>query len=1562
MDMGVLYDSRRRLFAIGYQAGSAREFSAYYDLLASESRLTSLIAIAKNDVPVEHWLALGRPYTTSDGQVLLSWSGTMFEYLMPLLFTRSFRNSLLQNACAVAVERQIEYGQERGVPWGISESAFSRLDIHRIYQYQAFGVPSLGLKRGLEEELVVAPYATALALLVEPLKAVRNLRRLEAAGMFGPMGFYESIDYTRERERQGGKGVIVYTYMGHHQGMTLMAINNLLNRSVIRRRFHADRRINAVEPLLFERIPPQASMLVHRPSDQVAVRPVSESTEPAYRVFDEDTQIPRVHLLSNGRYAVMITNAGSGYSRWREFEITRWRSDTTRDNWGAFFYLREEESGMTWSPTYQPLTAKDPRYTAIFSPGRAEFRRRRRGIETHLEVIVSPEDDVEIRRLTLTNHSLRARKLDVISAAELSLASHDSDRAHPAFNKLFIQTEARPELHALIAWRRLRSDDDRPVWIAQFMVESSDDDNGAFEYETDRAILLGRARTWKNPVLQTEQTDGYVLDPVFAIKRRLRLESRQQQRVTLVTVAAESRGDVLRLIAKYRNPDMCSRTFELAWSHAQLEYRYLDLQSDSAFYFGELASHLLYPNIRLRAPVERLRRNLLGQSRLWAYGISGDLPIALVSVNNAEGIGLAREVLVAHTYWRLHGLKVDLVILNREPESYERPLHYQLVRLVEAHSLHTGIDQAGGVFLRNADQIPEEDLNLILTSARVTLGMVRGPLSKQLASTGDATPMPLMLQIGKSEEQPSAPLPFLELPYFNGLGGFTRDGREYAIYLGPNLSTPVPWINVMANPVFGSLVSESGSSCTWYGNSQANRLTPWSNDPISDSSTDAIYIRDEDSGVFWTPTPLPVRELDAYRTRHGQGYTECEHNSHALEQTLLTFVPVQTDREDPVRIQRLHIKNRSSRVRHLSVTSYSELVLGGDREVTQMYLMSSWDERENALFARNTYHRDYGGRVTFVAITPNAITYTADRTEFLGRNGSPEAPAALGRVSLSNRTGSGLDPCAALQTKFDLRPGEERTIILVLGQGDDLAHARSLISRYRHPHAVDQALSETRQWWDRLLTTIQVQTPILSVNLLLNRWLLYQSLSCRIWGRSALYQSSGAFGFRDQLQDSLAFVYAAPNIARDMILRAASRQFIDGDVQHWWHLPSGEGIRTRCSDDLLWLPYAVSHYVEATADTEILDVAISFIDGPPLKDGELEAFFAPSISSDRASLFEHCRRAIEKGATSGPTGLPLIGTGDWNDGMNRVGKDGRGESVWLAWFLIDILKRFARICDNRGEQQFAADCRARAAGLAATVERTSWDGQWYRRAYFDDGTPIGSKQDDEAQIDSLPQSWSVISDAANPDRAARAMQSVEEYLIRKKDKLVLLFTPPFDHSTPHPGYIMGYPPGVRENGGQYTHAALWVAMAFARMGDGERAVDTLQMLNPVEHSRNPEEYETYRTEPYAVAADLYSLKTQVGRGGWTWYTGSAGWMYRVWLEEVLGFKLRGDRLTIKPAIPEDWPGFAINFRYGQTEYRIEVENGDKTSETEVRLEDDGKNRTLRFSAGRVRSGKLQSYR
>ena len=1536
-----LYDDQRNLFAIGYRPGEPLEYGSHYDLLASEARLMSFVAIAKGDAPVPHWWHLGRPYGLG-GDVLLSWNGSLFEYLMPPLFNVSYENSLLDNACRGAIQIQIEHASRSDVPWGVSESAHSGLDANRIYQYRAFGVPALGMKRGLEEDLVVAPYATMMAVPFVQGTALRNLHVLKSQGLYGRMGFYEAIDYSRPGRRGGSAGVVICAYMAHHQAMSLMALNNALNEGLLQKRFHADPRVRAIETLLFERIPASPPKIFN-PAAREAPKRLDEEPEatktPAPQPLSASN--PRAHVLGHESYSTVLTNTGGGYLRWRDFDVTRWRSDGGRDPWGQFLYLRDAVTGDVWSPTGHSVDRGQDRTSVSFHPDRVEFRDVKAGIEAVIDVMVAPEEDVEIRRIALTNRSLRTRVMEITSYCELALAAHNADRAHQAFSKLFVQTEAIEADKTLLASRRPRSPGDASIWCAQTMTGAR---LRRFEYETDRARFLGRQGDVHRPAGLTQRlagTQGSVLDPAFAIRGSIRLGPRQRVHLVVATATADSREAVLDLIAKYQDIEICNSAFELSWTRAQLELRYLRLTAAQAQIYQELAGHLLYPSAKLRASPERLMRNEEGQSRLWAYGISGDLPIFSVLIGSTTNLDLVRETLLAHTYLRLQGFKCDLVIVNQEPETYDQPLSQSLLRLIQGHTLHTGTDKPGGVFLRNVRHIPQQDMDLILAVSRAVISASRGSLLQQLRQPTDPVLLPERAVMGSQSEEPSPPLPFLDLPYFNGLGGFTADSREYVIYLAPDAQTPLPWVNVIANPSFGTVVSESGSGFTWAGNSQTNRLTPWHNDPVTDPCSDAIYLRDDETGAIWTPTPRPIRELDAYRARHGQGYTSFEHNSHSIEQWLEIFVPTDAEGGAPVRIQRLRLRNVSSRRRTLTVTAYSELVLGTDREETQMHVRSQWDSELHALLFRNPYNGDFGKHVAFAAISPAAASYTADRAVFLGARGSPQRPAALRREALAGRVGAGLDPCAVLQVRLELAPGEERFIVCLLGQTPTIEQARSLIRTYSDLRNVSKALEKTRVYWDHILGAIEVETPVLSVNFLLNRWLLYQTLSCRIWARSALYQSGGAYGFRDQLQDVMALLYAAPQLVREHILRAASRQFVEGDVQHWWHPQTGLGARTRCSDDMLWLPYVAAQYIRVSGDAAILDELVPFLDGPPLHDGEHERVSTPEATIERATLLEHCRRAIAKASSAGPHGLPLIGAGDWNDGMNRIGSEGRGESVWLAWFLIDVLRSFADLCEERGERSVSRQYRSQAEAWRVAVEESAWDGEWYRRAYFDNGSPVGSRENSEAQIDSLPQSWAVISGAGDPQRSRQAMQSVERRLVDREHNMVLLFTPPFDKSFPHPGYIMGYPPGVRENGGQYTHAAVWVALAHARLGEGDQATEILEMLNPVEHARTPQEVEKYRGEPYVVAADVYSLHRNEGRCGWTWYTGSSGWIYRTWIEEVLGLKVCGDRLDVRPAISSSWDGFRFRYRRGGALYHVHVVRGFLDSWTEldgVRLE------------------------
>jgi cyclic beta-1,2-glucan synthetase len=1518
---------------VGYALGGPVDFTSHYDLLASESRLASLVSIAKRDVPLEHWFAMGRPRGGSGRhQILLSWSGTMFEYLMPLLFARTYANSLLDQAVREAVARQIEYGHEKRVPWGISESAYSALDDHRVYQYRAFGVPALALHPDMESEPVVAPYSTVLALMVDPAASLSNLRRLDALGLAGPMGFYEAIDFARASKRGGLPGVVIYAYMAHHEGMSLLALDNTLFDGNMQRRFHQDPRVRAVEPLLFERVPTvklQGSDLAAKPV------PVRESPveEPVERTWTEETPFPRAYLYGNGRYALMITNSGSGYSRWKDFDLTRWRADTTLDDWGSYLYIRDLRSGRVWSAAHQPVTESKQEAMASFSADHVEFHRNFVGVETVLSVTVAPDDDAELRRLVVTNHSRRTRQLEFTSYLELALAPPGADAAHPAFNKLFIETEY-PEEGVLLARRRPRSPEDPPVWCAHVITGAP----GAIQFETDRRMFLGRSRTARSPkAMETDLSGsvGCVLDPIFSLRCSGSIPPRARIDLAFATLAAGSREGALALAAKYKRREAVARAFEMAWTHAQLEFRFLQIGPGAGHRYQELANHLIYPNSRLRPSAARLAQNHLGQPALWGLGISGDLPILTVTVADSSALPLVHDALAAHAYWRLRGFRADLVILNQEAAGYDRPLHHQLQRQIDAYSREAGTDRPGGVFLRDSYTVSEEQQLLILEASRAVLSGSRGSLERQLRGIGENPRGEVFVPLGGGKEEPSAPLPFLELPYFNGLGGFTQDGREYAIYLGPGAVTPTPWINVIASPRFGTLVSESGLGFTWRGNSQQNRLTSWRNDPVSDIPSEVIYLRDEESGARWTPTALPIREQDAYRARHSQGYTVFEHNSHAIAQELTVFVPIGENGDgDPVKVCRLRLRNDSSRRRRLTATFFAEWVLGNRREDQQAHIRTARDEESGALFAYQNWTGQNPECVAFAASSPKPDSFTGDRRAFLGRNRSFSNPVALDNAALDNRASAGLDPAAALQVRISLDPGHEADVVFLLGQAESAEEARAIISRYQSIEQVYRALSATWHWWETKLLAVQVHTPLLSVDFLLNRWLPYQALSCRFWGRSALYQSSGAFGFRDQLQDSMALLYLNPEFTRRHILASAARQFFEGDVQHWWHPETGLGVRTRCSDDLLWLPYVVARYVEVTGDASVLEESVPFIEGPPLAEHEQERVFVPDVSPQSVTVWDHCCQALDYAWRLGPHNLPLIGNGDWNDGLNHVGVEGRGESAWLGWFQCAVLESFAWLAERR-QPALAVQWRERAANLSHTMEQVCWDGEWYLRGFFDDGSQLGSHLNQEARIDSLPQSWAVISGAAEPHRARSALEAADRNLVREAEKLVLLFTPPFDRSAPNPGYIMGYPPGIRENGGQYTHGSLWLTQAWARLGEGSNAVRLLNMMNPVELCRDPEAVERYRGEPYVAAADVYSAPGKEGQCGWTWYTGSAGWMYRIWVEEVLGLQLRGTRLSVQPVIPAEWPGFEITFRYRSATYRIVVEQGSSSPAMEL---------------------------
>ena len=1557
-DYAFLYHRKRRLFHIGFRVAEQQLDASFYDLLASESRLTSLLAIAKADVPVGHWAALGRPLYSGGSVIgsavgMRSWSGSMFEYLMPTLVIDEPRGSVLHAACRAAVAEQIAFARSHGVPWGISESAYAASDYTLAYQYAPQGVPRLALRRTPADELVIAPYATTLATMVAPREAIQNLQRLEALQARGRYGFIEALDYTPSRQAAAGVPTPVDTWMAHHQGMTIVALANVLLGGLPRRWGMADTRIEAVASLLHERVPREVSTLRAPPASPT--EPLAAQRPPGLvrHIVPGLAAVEPTQLLSNGRYAVSLRPNGAGASRCGAHGISRWRDDALRDAHGTFFYMRWDRQPEAVSLTQHPAPDANAEYRATVHGDRVCFDAVWPTLRSHITVWVSPEDDIEFRQVELHNLGDRVLDVELMSAFEPTLADDRADEAHPAFGNLFLTAHWQPEHRALHFERKPRLATESGLHAAHFLAEVQQDGGlsaTAVRVQTQRRRWLGRNGSAARPLaaFDAAPTPGVQdtgLDPVAALSVRLRIAPLGKARLTFCTAAAADTQTLHAVIDKYHQPSHVERASLMSATLSGIRLRDLRIGADTFAAVQTLSTALLLNLTRgggagaAAGTVAPLDAPHVDRRLLWRFGISGDRPIVLVAAGSAQGTALLRSLAQALHLWSWGGLACDLVVINAEPTSYLMTLQPELATLRERFAAASAAQPGGaqgGFFVLRSDELGAADLATLRALARVRLQADGRSLVHHVREWIERHEQALERRL----ELSCTALPMLASGGLEADAGIATDGDfdaatgEYRFDVSTRQRPPRPWINVLANPGFGAQVSEAGGGYSWGGNSRLNQLTAWSNDAVADPPGEWFLLQDMKTMQVWHVAPSAGGDPQArHRVAHGQGYTQIQHKREFAAGPVEVTAGWCVDPDSAVKQVRIRLVNRGHRTLRLRAIGVAEWVMGanrGDRGTvdTQPHFQrlpqradgdtAAGPRRVTALLCTQRDHAGgFGNGTAFLAITGPADAadaadgghdWTCDRREWFDARGRFVVPDHFGQKS-----GSGLDPCAALASTITLGAGESTERVFLLGYADSPDAARALAALAGAEDAANR-MQRTRNHWDALLGAATVKTPDPLFDALVNRWLLYQTVACRLWAKAGFYQAGGAFGFRDQLQDAMALAWAEPALLRAQIVLGASRQFAEGDVQHWWHAPTGAGVRTHFSDDLLWLPHATVHYLTATGDDALLDEPVPFLDGAPIPAGAEDAYYVPTRSAQQASVYEHGARAIDRSLRSGAHGLPLMGSGDWNDGMNRVGHGGRGESVWLAWFLCKLVADFAPIARQRGDDARAGAWEAAAHGWQTALHAEAWDGQWFRRAFFDDGSALGSAANAECRIDLIAQAWSVLSGAAQPAYQRMAMAAVQSHLIDAGAGLLRLLDPPLAAQQPEAGYIQAYPPGVRENGAQYSHAAVWALMAQAQRGDAQAAWFAFTCLSPAHRSRHPTQRAAYELEPYVMAGDIYSQPPYVGRGGWSWYTGSAAWLQRAAIESMFGLQLRHDTLRLTPCLPPDWNEAELSLR------------------------------------------------
>ena len=1560
-DFSCLYNQKSRLFSIGFNVEENKLTDSYYDLLASEARQSSFVAIAKRDIPSKHWQNLSRTLTSLNKyKGLISWSGTAFEYLMPNINIRKYDGSLLDESCKFMIMSQKEYAKKLGIPWGISEAAFNLKDFNSNYQYKAFGIPWLGLKRGLADDLVVSSYGSILAITDFPKDVINNIKKLEKQGMYGKFGLYESIDYTPARLNSNQKYSIVKTYMAHHQGLILLSINNLLNNNIISRRFMSNPEMEAIDILLQERMPENV-ILTKENKEKVEKIKYKDYENYSERVYQKiNNKLNNCNVISNEEYTVCINERGEGFSKYKNIYINRFK-ETTEIPQGIFFYIKNIKSKKIWTTSYMSNLSKPDKYSVHFMPDKDKFVRVDGNIETTLKIVTAQNSPVEIRNIELKNRGNIEEILEITSYLEPVISKREQDYAHMAFNNLFLKYDFLSDTNTILVKRNKRGAQE-PVYLGVNLY-TDDDTIGELEYEIDKEKLYGRTNLNVPEMIKESKplskTIGLVVDPVIALKRTIKIMPGEKINLNLIICVSNSEEKIKEYMEKYTNTENINRTFEFAKAKVEEEARYLNIKGKDIDVYQKMLSYLLFQNPTKKLYINKLPKRTYSQNELWKFGVSGDNPILLVKIQDVNDIYIIRNLLKAYEFFRSKNINVDLVILNGEDIKGEQYVKQAIENEILNKQLAYLKNISGGIFILNLEN--KEDKELLEFRANLIIDAKKGNLKSALQDMEEdyLNTINHIKEENKSiiiKEQPETSENKLEknkekLKYYNNYGGFSEDGKEYLIRVNKSNKLPAVWSHMLANKKFGTLVTENQGGYTWYKNSRLNKISSWSNNSVMDIPSEIIYLKDKETGIKWSLGSMPMPDDNDYYITYGLGYAKYSHTSCGIIQELEVFVPT----EDSIKVNILKLKNTMPTKKTLKLIYYVKPVLCEDEILSNGYINIEKNANNNLVYAKNLYNADFKNSIIYVSSSEKIQSYTGDKRSFIG-NGNISNPDALDKISLNNENSLGKDSCIAIQLDIELKQFESKEISLIIGGEEKLVNVYDTAYRYSNIQKCRQELKNAKDTWYNIVDKIQVYTPVESINIILNSWILYQVLSSRLISRTAFYQSGGARGFRDQLQDTLCLKYIKPEALKDQVIEHAKHQFIEGDVLHWWHKETNKGIRTRFSDDLLWLPYVVCEYIETTGDMSILDINVKYLQGDLLPLGIDERYDIYEESQTEESIYMHCIRAIDKSLKFGENGLPKIGSGDWNDGFSTVGNKGKGESVWLAFFIYEVLNRMIPICKQRSDMERSDKYQKIQEELKKSVNLNAWDGRWYKRAFCDNGDVLGSIENEECRIDSIAQSWSVISNAGDNDKKYISMNSLENHLVDRENGIIKLLDPPFNKSKLEPGYIKSYLPGVRENGGQYTHAAIWAIIAEAILGFGDKAEEFFRMINPIEHTRTKEAVKKYKVEPYVIPADVYGAGNLVGRGGWTWYTGSASWYYKAGIEYILGLNIKKGVLKMKPNIPNTWKEYQIRYKYKNSVYNIKIKNpngknngveevklnGEIMEEKSVKLVDNGK--------------------